>query len=122
MHVDALGAFLLWTNSIVPVVVIREASARPAENGDSQLAKIFHSLLSVAINVGDGRIGSDPQAPVNATADVLGKMSVKVRANNADLRVGQNIYASRSIGLPENASRDKGSERQSQSVGSELSP
>jgi hypothetical protein len=71
--------------AVSPVIVIRKTPAGPAEHRNAQRFQPLERLLPIAVDVGDGRVLAYPNAPVNATAEVLGKRTVQQWADRADL-------------------------------------
>ncbi len=82
MDVDAPGPLLRRAHPILPVVLIGEAAARPAQVGSLDLAEGSNDVVANAARVRDGGLGSDPQAVIDAAAEVLGKVPVEVPADH----------------------------------------
>jgi hypothetical protein len=78
----------MGADAVAPVIVVGEAASGPAEYGDAKFAKIVDCGFAVAIDVRDGRIFSDPEAAVNAGAEVLGELSMQFGAHDADRIAG----------------------------------
>ena len=66
------------------MIVVGEAAAGPAQDGD-QSVEIIDGLLAMAIDVGDLRILPYPEAAVDAASEMLREMAVKFRADDAGL-------------------------------------
>ncbi|GEM_PF-6546370 len=63
-------------DAVAPMVLVGEAAARPAHHRHVQLLERGHHVLAPAARVGNGRIGPDPHAAVDAGAEVLGELAV----------------------------------------------
>src|SRR2546426_135393 len=81
MDVDGARPLGSRTDAVAPVIIIGKAAARPSQHGYADGFQVVHSLLAVAIDIRDARIPADPQASVNAGAEVLGEMTVQLRAD-----------------------------------------
>src|ERR1700733_1533899 len=76
VNVHALRALRRRADSIAPVIIIRETSTGPPQHGNSEIAEIFNGLLAISICVGDWRIFADPEAAVNAGAQMFREVAV----------------------------------------------
>jgi hypothetical protein len=81
VHVDSLGPLFARADAIAPVVVVGKAAARPAEVGDVQFFKRGDDVGADTLGIGGRRIFADPQAVVDAAAQMLGKMAVDMPAD-----------------------------------------
>src|SRR5262249_54451023 len=93
VDVDALGALPNRSNPIAPVVIVGKTSAWPSQHRNAKFAKVFNSLFAIAIDVRNRRGLADPEASVNTRAQMLGKMSVKLRAHQSDLHIRTDQYS-----------------------------
>src|SRR5262249_33320173 len=76
--------FLARPNAVTPVVLVREASARPAHDNAAQPLDVFDQVAADAVDVGNLRLGTDPDAVIDDAADVLGELAVEGRLDGAD--------------------------------------
>lgn len=84
VDVDAARALGARADAVLPVVIIGEAAAGPADDGGFDAAQGFDDVAAEAAGIGDGRILADPDAVVDAAAEVLGKMPVDVGVDGGD--------------------------------------
>ena len=73
-----VGRFSRGPMPSLPVVLVGEAAARPAEDGDVELLQRRDDVVADAARVGDRRVLADPDALVDAAAEVLGEVAVDV--------------------------------------------
>src|SRR5438552_1769049 len=73
------------TNAIAPVVVVGVAAAGPAHHRHMQILERADDVLAPAADVRDGRGWSDPDAAVDAAAQIFGGLAVDVLV---DVRAG----------------------------------
>ena len=71
-------------DAVAPVVLVGEAAARPAHDDVPELFDMLDERLADAVDVGDLRVGSDPDAIIDDAADVLGELAVDRRPDRAD--------------------------------------
>jgi hypothetical protein len=69
-------------DAVAPVVAVGEAAPGPAEVRGADALHVVHELLPDAAEVGDPRIGADPDAVVDDTAEVLDEVAVDVRVDD----------------------------------------
>ena len=81
---------LLGTNAVHPMIVVGEASARPAQHGHLQRLQCFEDILAVAIDVGDGRVFAYPQSTIDTRAEMLRELSVDFTIDFGTSLVGMN--------------------------------
>ena len=70
------------SDSILPMVFVCEAAARPPQHGDAECPECFQHIQPVSVDVGDGRSGTDPDAVVDAAPEMLGKLTVNLLGND----------------------------------------
>jgi hypothetical protein len=58
------------------MVIVREAAAGPAQNGNSQLFQISDGLRAITIDVWNGRIFANPQSAVHTGTNMFSKLAV----------------------------------------------
>src|SRR6266849_6038981 len=87
VDIHAPGALINGADAIAPMIVVGVTSARPPEYGNAKFPKRFNGLLAIALDVGNWRFLADPQTTVDAGPEMLGKMAVKLRTHDANLRV-----------------------------------
>src|SRR5215813_566168 len=95
MNVDSLRALRVWSNPVAPVIVISKASSRPAQNGNTEFAKIFNRLFTIAVDVRNGGIFANPQPSIHTRTKMLSEMSVELRPHQSDLHIRANQHALR---------------------------
>jgi hypothetical protein len=78
MGVDHFLAGFPRANAVPPMVLIGEAAARPAKQGDFNRAQSLDDVIAHTACVGDIRILPDPDAAVDAAPQMLGKMPVYI--------------------------------------------
>ena len=77
--IERYGA--LGANTLAPVVFVGKAAAGPADVGDMQRLKGGDDIVADAPGIGDGGIGADPDAFVDAVAEMFGKLAEEVAVN-----------------------------------------
>src|SRR5882762_6278072 len=88
MDVDPFRSLRVRPDTVTPVVIVGKTTARPAQDRDAQLAKIFNSEFPVAVDVRDRRVLAHPQSAINTRAKMLGKVSMKLGPNQSNFRIG----------------------------------
>jgi len=91
VDVDGLGALVVGTDAVAPVVVVGETAAGPAEDGDADLFQPFDGLAAVAVDIGDGRLLADPQAAIGAGTEVLGKVAMEFGLDSSNFDIGADL-------------------------------
>ena len=86
--VDHRGALLVGADAVLPVVFVREATTRPAQQGDLDALEGGDDIVADAAGVGDRAILADPHAFVNAVAEVLRELAVDVAVDGVLPLVG----------------------------------
>jgi hypothetical protein len=81
-------AFLIWADSVHPMIIVGKASARPAQHGNAKLPERIDHILADPLNIGYRRIISNPKTPINASAQMLRKMPVDISVYPAYFSVG----------------------------------
>src|SRR5947199_8581662 len=87
MDIHAFGPLVDWTDAVKPMVIVGITASGPPQNGHAEFPEVIHCLLAIAIDIGNRGFLADPQTAINTRAKMLGNMSVKLRANNANFRV-----------------------------------
>ena len=85
--VDHFWTFLIWSDAVLPVILIGKAAARPSEDRDPKIFQCPSNVIPEAVSIGYRRIFSDPYSAVNAPAQMLGEMSINVLVDDT----GRNI-------------------------------
>jgi hypothetical protein len=93
INVDPLGTRAYRADTVAPVIVVGEASARPTKDGDAQFTQVLDRLLAVSIDVRNRGFRTDPKTPVNAGSQVFGEMAVQFRTDRAYCDVGDDLGA-----------------------------
>src|SRR5438105_2273009 len=84
MNVDALRPRFERTDAIALVVVVRIATARPAQYRDAQFLQVIDGLPTISVDIRNRRVSSDPETAVHAGAKMLRKLPVKFRPHRDD--------------------------------------
>jgi hypothetical protein len=87
MNVHSLGALLHWPYAVAPVVIVGITSSRPAQHRHTKFFEVLDSLLSVSVDIGNGRFLPDPQTTIHASPQMLCEVSVKFWPDGPNLRV-----------------------------------
>jgi hypothetical protein len=90
MRVDTDRAFILWTNTILPVVLIGKTASRPTNDGYVQVLQRTKHIVTETASVRDVGILTNPDSAINATPEVLGKLTVEIAADGIAGLVGLN--------------------------------
>ncbi len=88
MRIDQLGAIFTWANSVPPVILIGEAAAGPTKHGNLQLTKRRNHVVTNTACVGDRRVLTNPDAFVDTTPEVFGKVTVDIAIHCHPGRIG----------------------------------
>ena len=89
--VDQTWTILLWANAVHPVIFVGKASSWPAHHGNFKGFQGLKHVLAITLNVGDVRIGSYPDAAIDAASEVFGKLSVNLFRNHILGLIGMDI-------------------------------
>ncbi len=91
--VEDRRALLGIADAVLPVIDVGEAAARPAQIGDADLEQGGHRFLAKAVDVGDGGVFTDPEAVIDAAAEMLGKVAVDMAADGlgCDLSIDEDF-------------------------------
>src|SRR5205823_9930770 len=84
MNVNPLRTLPWRADAIAPVVIISKTSSGPAQHRNAKLAQVVNCLLPVTVDIRDWRTLANPQPTVSARSQVLGELTVQLRANHAD--------------------------------------
>ena len=79
--VHHVAALLLRADAVPPVVLIREAAARPAQHRHMDGLHGLHDVRADAVHVGDIAVLPDEDTPVDAVAQVLREIAVDIPGN-----------------------------------------
>ena len=88
--IHQLRAVLARPDTIAPMVFIGETPARPTQNGNFQLLQRIQYIVAVALRIRNIRILADPEAAIDATTEMLGKLSVNFFWNDLFPLLGVN--------------------------------
>ena len=83
--VDHLLSAFLWTDSVLPVILIRKTSARPAQYRNLQLLKSLHNIHAHSVHIRDVRMFPNIDSLIDTPSQMLGKMSVDLRCDRSQL-------------------------------------
>jgi hypothetical protein len=70
------------------MILIRKTAARPADDGNLNFFQRGDDVIADPARVWNGTVLADPDAIVNATAEMLGKLPVNVPADGVRALVG----------------------------------
>ena len=82
------GPLLAGTDPVLPVVLVGEAAARPAQHGDVELLERGDDVVADPARVRDRGARAHPDALVDAPAEVLGEVAVDVLVHDRARLVG----------------------------------
>src|ERR1700685_4162332 len=80
---ETARALRAGTDSVAPMVFVRKAAARPADDDATQPPHVLDEGTANPVNVGDLRVGADPDAVVNDAAQMFGELAVEGGFNRA---------------------------------------
>ena len=89
--VDHLLTGFLRSDAVLPVILIRKASAGPAKHGNLNLLQCLHHILAHTVLVGNVGVLSHKDSLVDTSSQMLGKMSLQLRVDVAALHIGIHI-------------------------------
>src|SRR5205814_9325614 len=92
-QVPGLRPFLARPDAVGPVVGVRKAAARPANNRRVNLLERFDGVFAEAVVVRNGRIRPHPHAAINAAAEMLGEVAQYVRVERPERLVRDHRHA-----------------------------
>jgi hypothetical protein len=84
MDIDPAGSPVARADPILPMIIVGEAAAWPAEHWWFQPAQGFDDIRAEAAYVGEGRIFTDPDAVIDAATEVLDEMTVDIRIDGGE--------------------------------------
>src|SRR5882724_7611514 len=96
MSVEDRRALFAWADSILPMILIGETTTRPAEHGDFDFLEGSDDIIANPAGVGNRAVLADPNAFVNASAEVLGELAVDIAVDSSAGLVGVNDQFCRS--------------------------
>ena len=82
VSIDHALAVFLGANSILPMIFIGKAPARPAKYRQLNIFQGFHYIGTYAIDIGNGGIFTYKYTIVNTTAQMFGKIAIQVTADS----------------------------------------
>src|SRR5579883_519410 len=85
MRVDLHRPLRAWSHAFAPVVLVGEAAAGPADHRDLQFTQSLQDVVAVSACIRNLRVFADPNAAVDPSAEVLGKLAEQLPV---DLRPG----------------------------------
>ena len=98
--VDHGGAGPFGADAVHPVVLVGEAAAGPAQVGNPQRPQGLDHVVADAPGVGDRGVLPDPDAAVDAAAEVLGEVAVQVAADGVLAEVGVDDDSVHAVRVP----------------------
>src|SRR5262249_8443365 len=88
MGIDHDGPLFRWPNAIFPVVLVGEASARPAQDRHLDGLKRGDDGVSDAARIRDRVLRAHPEPLIDAMAEMLRKLTVNIAADSGTRFVG----------------------------------
>ena len=73
-----LGALVLWSDAVHPVILVGKAASRPTKNRNLKCLQSFEYIFTITIDIGYLRVFSNPQSAVDAGSEVLSKLSINL--------------------------------------------
>jgi len=80
MGIDHFGPVFAWSDAVHPVIFIGKATARPSEIRDTHVFERIHNVIPDATGIGNGGMLANPNATVNAVAQVFRKVAIYMPA------------------------------------------
>ena len=90
-EVGAARPLLGRAYAVVPIVTVREASARPADDSRLDRLQAIDERFADAVDVCHSRLLADPDAVVHHTAKMLDEVPIDLRRNGTDRFVDQDV-------------------------------
>ena len=84
VDVHHLLAAFPGADTVLPVILLGKAAARPADGGHADLPEGLGHVLSDALFVGDGAVLAHEDAAIDAAAQMFGKMAVDLRTDGGN--------------------------------------
>src|SRR5690606_4912728 len=81
MGVDAHGTLITRPDTVLPVVLVRKAAARPAHDGHLEFLQGLDDVVAIAARVRNRRVLSYPDALVDTAPEVLGELPIEIARN-----------------------------------------
>ena len=81
VNVDLSRTLFGRADSVLPVVLVGEAAAGPAQVRDVDFAQGRNDVVAHTPRVGDRRVEADPQPVIDTAAEVLSEMTIDVTAD-----------------------------------------
>ena len=88
VRVEHGGSLVFRADPVHPVVLIRKATPWPAQDGNSDLAQRRDDIAANPTHIGDGRVLANPDAAIDAAAEMFGKMPIDVAADGLLSQIG----------------------------------
>src|SRR5690606_15549423 len=79
--VQRRGPLFSRADAFAPMVLVRKASARPADVRDAQRLERRYDVITDAARIGNIGVGADPNAFINAAPEVLGELAEDMSAD-----------------------------------------
>ena len=89
-RVDDGRTLLARTHAVHPMIFVGKAAARPAHHRDFYFLERRHHVVADAARVRNRAVRADPDAFINAMAQMFGKLSVNILADDGRARSGVN--------------------------------
>ena len=95
VRVDHRRAVRVRADAVHPVIFVSKTTARPTQHGNFDLAQRGDDVFADAARVGDRAVLADPDAVIDAAAQVLREMAVNVAVDRLFALVGMDDKAIR---------------------------
>ena len=83
-HLFSLG-FL--ADTVLPMIFVRKAAARPTQNGYSHLFQGVYNIAAHTVYIRNIRVFADIHSVIDTSAEVLAEMTVNILADFADFLI-----------------------------------
>src|SRR5665213_1359813 len=109
--VHALGALGGRTDAVAPVIIVGEAAAGPAEHGHAKFLEVIDRGAANAVDVGHRRVLADPDAAIDARAQMFGEVRMQFGPDDTDFLVSMDHGFAVAGALAEDGTREQRGER-----------
>ena len=90
--IESPGPFTRRAYAVHPVIIIGEASSRPAQHRGPEFFERLQCRQAQAFSIGDFRIPAHPEAIVDAASEMFDEVTVNVRIDPADFAIEPDFY------------------------------
>src|SRR5271163_1757130 len=86
----AQGTLRRWAYAVLPLISVRETSARPSNDRRFDAFQGVHCVYAQTVHIWNLRIWADPNPFIDHTADMLGHLTIHSGINRANRLVKEN--------------------------------